>query len=60
MDDLLRLVEELLKAHQPSLCFHVLSIALSSKDNKEWLQGPTARGTGRKNMYDVTPELIIA
>ncbi|CAE7840849.1 unnamed protein product, partial [Symbiodinium necroappetens] len=30
------------------------------KDNAEWLQGPTARGTGRKNMYDVTPELIIA
>ncbi|CAE7226311.1 unnamed protein product, partial [Symbiodinium necroappetens] len=30
------------------------------EDHKEWLQGPTARGTGRKNMYDVTPELIIA
>ncbi|CAE7456231.1 Nlrc5 [Symbiodinium sp. CCMP2592] len=32
------------------------------EENKEWLQGPTAREkmTGRKNMYDVTPELIIA
>ncbi|CAE7865501.1 unnamed protein product, partial [Symbiodinium necroappetens] len=30
------------------------------EDHKEWLQGPTTRGTGRKNMYDVTPELIIA
>ncbi|CAE7335676.1 Slc35a3 [Symbiodinium sp. CCMP2456] len=31
------------------------------QDHKEWLEGPTEREKmmGRKNMYDVTPELII-
>ena len=56
LDDLLRLVEELLAESVLSLALH----AFCSKDHKEWLQGPTSRGTGRKNMYDVTPELIIA
>ncbi|CAE7592485.1 NLRC3 [Symbiodinium natans] len=29
------------------------------EENKEWLELPTGRGKGRKNMYDVCAELVI-
>ena len=30
------------------------------EEHQDWLEGPTARGKGRKNMYDLCPEVIIA
>ena len=57
LDDLLRLVQELLAE---SVLMSRAVHTFRSKDHKEWLEGPTTRGTGKKNMYDVTPELIIA